>query len=145
MLTVPEYTLTASAIVMVVAVIDVRRLAAMDMWGTAGTLRRRRVIRAEFVIGAIGCVILGVFVLVTAGTVVWGVVGVWLVGAGVNYVPLALYARTLSQPGALEAELVGVVDLRSELRKAGAQQFWIAVPFAVAIAALATEVTAFRR
>ena len=61
-------------------------------------------------------------------------------GAGVNYVPLALYARLLSKPGALEAELVDVLDLPRELRKAGAQQFWIAVPFAVAIAALATEV-----
>ena len=117
----------------------------MDMWGTAGTLRRRRVVRAEFVIGAIGCVILGVFVLVTAGTVVWEVVGVWLIAAGVNYVPLAIYARSLSQPGALEVELGDVVDLRRELRKAGAQQFWIAVPFAVAIAALATVVRAFRR
>ena len=67
------------------------------------------------------------------------------VGAGPNYVPLALYARSLSQPGALEVELEDVVCLRRELRKAGAQQFWIAVPFAVAIAALATEVTAFRR
>ena len=111
----------------------------MDMWGTAGTPRRRRVIRAEFVIGAAGCVILGVFVLLTAETVLWEVVGVWLVGAGVNYVPLALYARLLSKPGELEAELVDVLDLRRELRKAGAQQFWIVVPFAVAIAALATE------
>jgi hypothetical protein len=131
--------------VVIVAAIDVRRLAAMDMWGAAGTQRRRRVIRAEFVIGAIGCVILGVFALLTAGTVVWEIVGVWLVGAGANYVPLALYARSLSQPGALEAELEDAGDLRRELRKAGAQQFWIAVPFAVAIAALATEVTAFRR
>ncbi len=90
---------------------DARRLAAMDMWGTAGSLRRRRMIRAEFL----------------------------------NYVPLALHARSLSRPGALEAELTGVVDLRSELRKAGAQQFWIAVPFAVAVAAAATDVAARRR
>ena len=119
-------------------VIDVRRLAAMDMWGTAGTLRRRRVIRAEFMIGAFGCVILGSFVLLTAGSVTWEVIGVWLVGAGVNYVPLVLYAQLLSKPGALEAELVDV-DRRRALRKAGAHQFWIAVPFAVAVAALVTE------
>jgi hypothetical protein len=113
--------------------------------GTAATLRRRRVIRAEFVVGAFGCVILGVLVVVTAGSLVWEAIGVWLIGAGVNNPPLALYAQALSPPGALEAELVGVVDLRRELRKAGAQQFWIAVPFAVAIAAFLTEVAAVRR
>ena len=49
--------------------------------GTAGSLRRRRMIRAEFVIGAVVCTALGAFVLVTAGTVIWQPVGVWLVGA----------------------------------------------------------------
>ena len=33
---------------------NVRRLAALDMWGSAGTSRRRQLIRAEFVIGATG-------------------------------------------------------------------------------------------
>jgi hypothetical protein len=41
----------------------------------------------------------------------------------------------LSQPGALEAELAAV-DLRRELRHAGLQQFWIAVPIAVAVFAV---------
>jgi hypothetical protein len=45
--------------------LDVRHLAALDMWGTAGTLRRRRIIRAEFVVGAIGCTCLGLYVLVS--------------------------------------------------------------------------------
>ena len=122
-----------------VAVIDARRLAAADMWGTGGSLRRRRLIRAEFVIGALGCTILGVLVLFSASSTAWFVVGAWLVGAGVNYVPLALYAQSLSRPGELEAELRGL-DLRGELRRAGVRQFWIAVPFAVAIAASAAEV-----
>jgi len=63
------------------------------------------------------------------------ILGVWLVGAGVNYLPLALHAQSLSRPGALEAELSNV-DVRRELRRAGVWQLWIAVPFAVAIAAL---------
>jgi hypothetical protein len=42
------------------------------------------------VIGAIGCTILGVLALTRANGVVWQLLGVWLVGAGVNYVPLAL-------------------------------------------------------
>jgi hypothetical protein len=122
------------------AILDVRRLAAADMWGTAGTMRRRRVIRAEFEFGAVGCTLLGVLVIVSAGSTGWALVGVWLVGAGINYVPLALYARSLSRPGRLEEELHGV-DLRRELRRTGVRQFWIAVPLAVAIAALISRRT----
>jgi hypothetical protein len=114
--------------------LDVRRLAAADMWGTAGTLRRRRLIRAEFVVDAVGCTALGVVSLVSGSGWV-DLLGVWLLGAGINYVPLALEAQSLSRPGALEAELHGL-DLRHELRRAGVRQIWIAVPLAVAIAAL---------
>ena len=117
------------------ALLDVRRLAALDMWGTAGTGRRRRIIRAEFVLGAIGCTALGLLVLST-GTGWIILLGVWLVGAGINYVPLALQAYSLSRPGALEKELSGV-EVRQELRRAGVQQLWIAVPLAVAVFALA--------
>jgi hypothetical protein len=92
-------------------------------------------IRAEFVIGAVGCTTLGVLAL-RSGTGWQVALGVWLVGAGANYVPLALHAWSLSRPGALEAELEGL-DLRRELRSAGVRQLWIAVPFAVAGAALA--------
>jgi hypothetical protein len=115
--------------------LDVRRLAAVDMWGTAGTERRRRLVRAEFLAGAVGCTILGALALLS-GTGWEVVVGVWLVGAGVNYLPLAVQAQSLSRPGALEAELEGL-NLRHELRRACAGQLWIAVPFAIAIAALA--------
>jgi hypothetical protein len=118
--------------------LDVRRLAALDMWGTAGSSRRRSLIRAEFVVGAVGCTALGIAALVSAGSAVWSLVGVWLLGAGANYVPLVLYAQALSAPGRLEAE-IGDGDVRAELRRAGVQQFWIAVPFAVAAAAIASE------
>ncbi len=114
------------------AELDVRRPAALDMWGSSGRARRLRVIRAEFVGGTVGCTGLGLLCL--AGGSGWvAAVGFWLVGAGINYLPLALHAQSLSKPGALEAELEGV-DTRSELRRAGMQQLWIAVPFAVALA-----------
>ena len=116
------------------ALLNVRRLAAADMWGTAGSLRRRRLIRVEFIVGAVGCTALGVLSLVSGNG--WAdVLGVWLVGAGINYIPLAWEAQSLSRPGALEAELHGL-DLRHELRRAGVRQIWIAVPFAVALSAL---------
>jgi hypothetical protein len=77
--------------------INARRLAAADMWGSSRTPRRRKLIRAEFVIGAIGCTILGVLALTRANGVVWQLLGVWLVGAGVNCVPLALHTQSLSR------------------------------------------------
>ena len=114
---------------------NVRRLAAADMWGTKGSRRRRTVIRVEFWCGAIGCVALGAVTL--AATTGWGLaLGAWLIGIGINYVPLVVSAESLSRPGALEAELDGK-DIERELRAAGAQQLWIVVPLAVAVAALA--------
>jgi hypothetical protein len=114
---------------------DVRRLAALDMWGSAGDRRRRVVIRWEFIVGTFGCSALGAVVIAAANSSLWLSIGIWLVGAGINYVPLALYASALSRPGALERELEGV-ETRRELRLAGVQQLWIAVPGSVALAAL---------
>jgi hypothetical protein len=117
--------------------LGVKRLAALDMWGTAGTNRRRRLIRAEFFLGAIGCSGIGIYVLATGSGWLLAL-GIWLVGAGVNYIPLARHAQYLSRPGALEEELHGA-DLRHDLRRAGVQQLWIAVPLAVAVFALANR------
>ena len=113
----------------------VRRLAALDMYGTSGSARRRRLIRAEFIIGVVGCSLLGVLSLLSGSG--WRIpLGIWLVAIGMNYVPLAVSAQALSRPGALEAELVGA-DLPRELRQAGVRQLWILVPFAVVVAAIA--------
>jgi hypothetical protein len=100
-------------------------------------MRRRRLIRAEFFLGAAGCIGLGALVLATGSG--WMVVlGIWLLGAGINYIPLAREAQLLSRPGALEEELRGI-ELRHELRRAGVQQLWIAVPLAVAMSSLAAR------
>jgi len=115
--------------------VGVRRPAALDLWGTAGTHRRRKLIRAEFFVGVVGCLSLGVLAL-GAGSGWLILVGIWLIGAGVNYVPLALEAVRLSKPGTLEKELEDVA-IRPELRRAGLHQFWVAVPFAVAAFAIA--------
>ena len=87
--------------------LNVRRLAALDLYGTTGSARRR-IVRAEFIVGA----------------------------AGLNYLPLAVSAQSLSRPGALEAELAGA-DLPRELRQSGTRQLWILVPLAVVTAAVA--------
>lgn len=112
-------------------VLDVRRFTALDMHGTAGTLRRRRIIRAEFVIG---CPIVFVFAVVTlhAGH---PLLGGWVLGIAFNYLPLAAHSLSLFPPGRLEAELAGVEDVRGQLMRAGALQFLLLVPFLVALAA----------
>jgi hypothetical protein len=105
------------------------------MYGTSGSARRRRLIRAEFIIGVVGCSLVGVLTLLSRSG--WTILlGIWLVAIGMNYVSLAISAQALSRPGALEAERVGA-DLPSELRQAGVRQLWILVPFAVVVAAIA--------
>lgn len=114
--------------------LDVRRLAAVDMYGTRGTLRRRRIITVEFLAGAIGCLAVGVAVLHANPGPLPAVLGIWLAGVGVNYIPLALHAISLARHDALDAELAGV-DVPTELRRYGVKQLWIAVPFLVAVLA----------
>jgi hypothetical protein len=107
--------------------VDVRRLAAVDMHGVQGTRLRRAVIVAEFVVGALGGTALGVFLTSADAGLGWRIFGAWIVGATLNYAPLALHAFDLLRPGRLAAELEGV-DIRQELRHYTAAQLWIAVP-----------------
>jgi hypothetical protein len=111
--------------------LDVRRLAAVDMYGRRGRSWRRRVILSEFLVRVGGCLALGLGTLLTRDDVVSRLLGVWLTGIGLIYVSLALHALTLSPPGALDAELRGV-EHPSEQRHYAAAQCWLAVPFAVA-------------
>jgi hypothetical protein len=107
-------------------IVDVRRLEAVDMHGLSGSTTRRRMIQGEFFVGAAGCLSLGI--LTSLATERWGrVLGPWLIGIGVNYVPLAIHAVRLSHPGALEKELEGV-NLRSEARRVGIGQLLDPLP-----------------
>jgi hypothetical protein len=119
----------------VMELLDVRRLAAVDMHGAAGTQRRWRLIRAEFVLGAVAGMGLGVWVAVSAATATWQLFGAWVAGVGVNYAALAWHAAVLSRPGALDAELAGV-DIPHELRRYSCLQFWVVVPLLLAVLAL---------
>jgi hypothetical protein len=113
---------------------DVRRLAAVDMWGSAGARWRRWVILTEFVVGAFGLCAVGVTLLLSADGVTRTLFGLWFVGVGVNYVPLMLYAVAFVRPGALEAEIEGV-DVFAELRHYTAAQLWVLVPLLIALLA----------
>ena len=110
--------------------VNVRRLAAIDMYGTRGTPRRRRIILAEFTIGAAVMVAFGAWLVAVSSGAGGRALGIWILGSGLNYVPLAGYAIALSRPGALQAELAGV-DIGQELRRYSVLQLWILVPLSL--------------
>ncbi len=113
------------------------------MYGLRGTARRRRLILAEFVLGAVAVVAFGTWFITAAGRPVDRYVGIVIVGIGLNYVPLSLYAMSLSRPGALDAELAGV-DTAREIRRYGVLQLWILVPLSLVVLA-ARELLTQRR
>ncbi|MEU4399419.1 hypothetical protein [Micromonospora orduensis] len=119
---------------------DVRRLAAIDMYGTRGTVRRRRIILAEFLGGVVVMVALGSWLLASTSGSGTRLVGLWLVGAGLNYAPLAGHAIALTRPGALDAELAGV-DTDRELRRYTVLQLWVFVPLSLVVFAVRDTLT----
>ena len=110
---------------------DPRRLAAVDMYGTHGTLRRRRIILFEFVAGLIAALAIGGW-LISVADVGNTVIGVIIITIGLNYTPLAVYAIRFSPAGALEAELNNV-DIATELRRYTVLQLWVFVPLALVV------------
>jgi hypothetical protein len=119
------------------AQVNVRRLAAIDMYGSRGTSRRRRIILAEFVAGVVVAVAFGSWLVASSSGLGGRIFGIWMIGAGLNYAPLAAYAIVLSRSGALDAELAGV-DTGAELRRYSVLQLWIFVPLSLVILALRT-------
>lgn len=102
------------------------------MYGTRGTDVRRRIVVAEFVVALAVMVALGIWLVIGASGLGTRILGVWLIGAGLNYAPLAAYAISLRRAGALEAELAGV-DTGQERRRYSALQLWILVPLSLVV------------
>jgi hypothetical protein len=120
---------------------NVRRLAAIDMFGARGAIRRRRIILAEFLGGIVVMVVLGAWLLTSSGSGAGArIFGLWAIGAGANYAPLAAHAIMLSRPGALDAELSGV-DTGRELRRYSVLQVWIFVPLSLVALEARDELT----
>ncbi|MEV4824215.1 hypothetical protein [Micromonospora sp. NPDC049274] len=114
---------------------NVRRLAAIDMYGSRGTTRRRRIILAEFLVGVVAMVAWGSWLLASSDDLGARVFGLWLVGAGLNYAPLSAYAIMLTRRGALDAELTGA-DTDRELRRYTVLQLWVFVPLSLVVFAI---------
>jgi hypothetical protein len=123
--------------------LDVCRLAAIDMWGSAGAKWRRWAILTEFVVGVFGIGAIGIAAL-SSGGAVRTVIGLWFIGVAANYVPLSLYAIAFVRPGALEAEIEGV-DVFAELRHYTTAQLWVVVPLVLVVLAAVQSSAAGRR
>ena len=119
----------------IMPVVDVKRFAALDMYGARGTVRRRRIVLAEFIIAAPAVVALGAWFIIGAPGLGYHILGILVIGAGLNYAPLAAYAISLSRPAALETELAEV-DTSQELRRYSVRQLWLLVPLALVVMAL---------
>jgi len=109
------------------------------MYGGSGSRLRRCLVLAEFAVAALGGLALGGWILTALASVGGVIFGIWLIGTGLNYVPLAAYAIVLTRSGALEAEL-SEVDVSRELRYYTARLFWLFVPLAVVVMAIGNSV-----
>lgn len=101
--------------------INVRKLTALDM-----TFNNRWIILTEFVVGSLGAFALAY--LLTLG-VVWSIV---LVGIGVNYAPLALYAIGFVYRGD-NKEVAASIIHQGQTRRYNIQQAMVLVPFLLAV------------
>ena len=108
---------------------NVGRLAAIDMYGSRGTARRKRIVLAEFTAALAATVALSTWFVVGASGPGTRIIGIWLIGVGLNYA-LAAFAISLSRSGALEAELANV-DTGQELRRYSVLQLSILVPLSL--------------
>ena len=117
--------------------IEVRKLAALDMAGL-GT----RLVLAEYALGvvlpaALGTLSLGWGIARHAELYQWLVLGgIWLLTIAANYVPLFLYAVALARAGTVEDEA------QTELphaRRYAVQQAMILVPLLVLALSVAQE------
>lgn len=75
------------------------------MYGTRGTTRRRRIVLAEFVAGVVAAAAFGSWLVVGACGLGGHLLGIWMIGVGLNYAPLAAHAIALSRPVALDATM----------------------------------------
>ena len=104
------------------------------MHGTYGSMRRRRIILAEYVFGAVASLWIGGYL--TASASGWpAALGWYVVGVGINYVALAANAVDLSRPGVLDRELAEA-DLRADVGFYIRAQMLLFVPLLVAVLAV---------
>jgi hypothetical protein len=118
--------------------VNFRKLVAVDM-----VVNGTRFILAEVALGVVIPLILGVLSLLS--DLLGGnqpgrdtVLGIWLVGIAVNYVPLLIYAVLIARGGTVKEE-GGPEVVRA--KRYTIQQVIILVPFVVAVLAVIQEIS----
>ena len=115
--------------------IDFRKLAAVDI-----AFLGSRLILAEFSIGVLGPLALGVFTLLRSHSTGGIALGFYLLCIGINCVPLLLYAIIVVRLGRARFEIAEEsADKRRMFHKYRLQSLLLLVPLAVPILALARE------
>jgi len=120
--------------------LNVRKLAALDLYFLGP-----KVILVEFGLGAVGLVALGLFSLRAgiphergATFIAWGI---YMLGVGINYLPLLLNAISITRRGSARKEIADELgDRRAAFRKYRRQSLFILIPLAVMVLAVVQEV-----
>ena len=119
--------------------LNVRKLAALDLYFLGP-----KVILVEFGLGVVGLVALGLFSLHAgiqrehgATFIAWGI---YMVGVGINYLPLLLHAISITRRGSAQKETADELgDRRAAFRKYRRQSLFILIPLAVMVLAVVQE------
>ena len=116
--------------------IDIRKLAAIDIAFLGKTF-----IIVEFVLGAFGIGALGVFVAVRGQTLFQAALAAYLISLAINYVPLMLYAFAIARAGSARGEIADEVgdDRRRAMRKYRRGSLLLPLPLVVPVLAIAQE------
>jgi hypothetical protein len=109
-----------------------RKLAAIDI-----AFLGARLIIAEYAIGVLLSVALGILTLLRGGSRWQLALGVYLILLGINYVPMLVYAVAISKRGSALAEMGDeLTDQRRAMAKYRRQSVFLLLPLMVAITAL---------
>jgi hypothetical protein len=114
-------------------VIDIRRLAAVDI-----AFLGSRIILAEFSIGVVGSLCLGVLTIVRTHSLGGTVFGAYLLCIGVNYVPLLLHAISLVKQGTASQEIADEMPEKNRMfRRYRRQSLLLLIPLVLPMLAIA--------
>jgi hypothetical protein len=112
--------------------VNFRKLAAIDI-----AFLGPKLVIAEFAGGVLICGVLGMFVLFQGGSFTQLVLGVYLIALAINYVPMLIYAISLTRDNGARMELGQELNDKSRLVvKYRRQSLLLLVPLLVPILAL---------
>jgi hypothetical protein len=111
--------------------ISIRKLAILDM-----AVHNRLLILAEFSAGSLIGILVGGYVLSRASNGYELLIGLGLLGIGLNYVPLALYGILNDPKHSLDPELLSL----DSKRRYTAQSLFLVVPFFIIAIALLQKI-----